>query len=405
MSLRYSAPVIRRRRRPVRAALVVVLLSVVAAACSQGAVSPDQSLSFGIGFRGGPQRTGVVDGAGPSHPSEQWSIDTGAHVTSSPVPLEDGVVVLGGDGTLRRVDIDGSREWGRHIGPAEATPVVIGDVALEPSSSGSLLAVSLNDGEVIWKQDLGGPVRSSPLVSGSHLIVAVDDQVVIVDISDGTVLDRFPLGASTGSSPALSDRTVVIGDSDNEVIGLDRTHGSRLWAHDFGPSPEDVYRVADGVVATPAIAKGVVYVGSVNGRMAALAVPDGSVKWQVTLDGPVYASAAVGDAVFVTTAAGDAVGLDPETGQEVWATNLGGASYSSPTLASQELLVTTEAGIVFGLDPVDGAIMWQARVGVNGDYMASTPTLVSGVVVVGSNDGRVVALGDDGAGVGSATDR
>ncbi len=377
-----------------------LLVLVALVGCGQQEVTPDQNLSTGIGFRGGPDRTGVIDGSGPTNPIEQWSVQTGGHVTSSPVPLEDGVVVVGGDGALRRIDIDGTVEWSHPLGAAEATPVVIGDVVMEPNSSGSLVAESLNDGDVIWEQALGGSVRSSPLVANSQVVVGVDDQVVVVDVSDGAVLERFSLGATTGSSPALFDNTVLIGDADNQVVALNTTDGSTRWSHDFGPTPNDVFRVADGVVATPAIADGLVYVGSVNAELAALQASDGSVKWEITLDGPVYSSAAVGDAVFVTTAAGSAVALDPETGHEVWTTHLGEASYASPTLAGDQLIVTTEAGVAFGLDPVDGAVIWQETVGVSGDYMASTPTLVSGLVVVGSNDGRVVGLGDSGGGSG-----
>lgn len=387
----------RAGRRQIHAlAATLAVLALAASACSQRAVAPDQNLSTGVGFRGGPDRAGVIEGSGPAHPKVQWSIDTGGHVISSPIPLEDGIVVVGGDGSLRRIDLDGTQQWSRQIGASEATPVIVGDVVLEPDSSGSLFAVSVNDGEVIWKKALGGSVRSSPLVANGRLIDGVDDELVTVDISDGSVVDRFPLGASTGSSPALADGVAVIGDADNQVIALDSTHGSKIWFHDFGhPSmPDTFFKVAEGVVATPAILDGVAYVGSVNGRMGALDISDGTVVWEVSLDGPIYSSAAVADAVFVTTAAGTAYALDPETGTEIWETPLGDASYASPLLATDLVVVTSEAGIVFGLDPVDGAVMWQVSIGNKGDYMASTPTLVSGLVVAGSNTGRVVGLGD-----------
>ncbi|MGA7272771.1 MAG: PQQ-binding-like beta-propeller repeat protein, partial [Acidimicrobiia bacterium] len=233
-------------------AATLAVLALAAPACSQRAVAPDQNLNTGIGFRGGPDRAGVIEGSGPAQPKVQWSIDAGGHVISSPIPLADGIVVVGGDGSLRRIDLDGTQQWSRQIGASEATPVVVGDVVLEPDSSGSLFAVSVNDGEVIWKKALGGSVRSSPLVANGQLIDGVDDEVLTVDISDGSVVHRFPLGASTGSSPALSEGAIVIGDADNQVVALDIANGSKLWFHDFGhPSmPQTFFRVADGVVAT-----------------------------------------------------------------------------------------------------------------------------------------------------------
>lgn len=71
-----------------------------------------------VGFRGGPDRLGVLPGSMDIQPVEAWSFDTGNHVISSPVPLERGIVVVGGDGVLRRVDSEGSSEWTFDLGEA-----------------------------------------------------------------------------------------------------------------------------------------------------------------------------------------------------------------------------------------------------------------------------------------------
>ena len=398
---------------------------VLLASCGPGAATtqPVDITGNGLvtGFRGGPDRLGVASGSVASPPSEAWSIDTGDHVIPSPVPVARDVVVVGFDGTLRRVDGTGRSTWEFDLGSAEATPVVAGDVVVAMASSGRLVAVAFTGGGLAWEIDLGARGRSSPTVVGSMVVVGVDTEVVALDVTTGAVRWRADLGAATGSSPAVAtppattvpaspaaptgtaspagssvarSGIVVIGTADNEVVGLSLADGSRRWSVDLGPAPDGTFIVASGVVSAPALAEETAYVGSTTGRVVALDVSTGAERWRVDVGAPVYASVAVGDeVVHLTTAAGSAMALDRRSGNIVWEVAIGKPSYSSPLLATDGLVVTTEEGIIAGLDPAGGGVLWEVVIGRDGDYMASSPAITdAGVLVVGSNDGRIVAL-------------
>ena len=387
--------------RPVVRVGLAMALVLGAAGCGQDEAAPPEVELDGpvVGFRGGPDRQGVVDVAIGGVPEEVWAVATGDHVISSPVAVGEDVVAVGDDGLLRRIGSAGTVAWEFDLGAAEATPVVVGDAVAAIASSGRLVLVSLSAGALVWEVDLGAGGRSSPTVVDGAVVVGVDQALVGLDADTGVERWRAPLDAPTGSSPAVpadddTAGTVVVGTGDNEVVGVALPSGERSWAIDLGPKPAGLFTVASGVVSAPAISDGVAYVGSTTGRVVALEVASGEVVWDVDLGAPVYASAALGDGVVhLTTALGSAVTLDRDSGEVRWEAPLGQPSYASPLLTADTLVVTTEEGLVFGLDPADGAELWRLPIGLDGDFMASTPTITdSGTVVVGSNDGRIVGI-------------
>ena len=79
---------------------------------------------------------------------------------------------------------------------------------------------------------------------------------VIVNVSlnaqDGSFVWSFATGSDVASSPAVANGILVVGSYDGKVYALDSTTGDCLWS----------YATGDMVVSSPAIAGGNVYVGS-----------------------------------------------------------------------------------------------------------------------------------------------
>ena len=59
-------------------------------------------------------------------------------------------------------------------------------------------------------------------------------------------------GGKVDSSPAIANGIVYVGSEDKQVYALNATIGDRLWS----------YATGDMVVSSPAVVDGVVYVGS-----------------------------------------------------------------------------------------------------------------------------------------------
>ena len=109
------------------------------------------------------------------------------------------------------------------------------------------------------------------------------------------------------------------------------------------------------VNSSPAVANGVVYIGS--------------------LDNNVYA-------------------LNATTGAKLWNFTTGGAVYSSPAVANGVVYVGSDDNDVYAVNAATGAELWSFA---TGGSVQSSPSVANGVVYVGSNDNNVYAFGLSGA--------
>ena len=88
------------------------------------------------------------------------------------------------------------------------------------------------------------------------------------------------------------------------------------------------------VEGSPAVAGGVVYVGSNDGKVYALDAFGGSPLWNFTTGGPVSSSLAIfKDTVFVSSNDRKLYALDAQTGNIVWNYTVGSA-LSSPSVSN-----------------------------------------------------------------------
>ncbi len=156
------------------------------------------------------------------------------------------------------------------------------------------------------------------------------------------------------------------------------------------------------VDSSPAIAGGVVYVGSNDGRLYAFDLATGVARWSRDLGAPVNSSPAVaGGRVFVQTRAGVLYALGTETGAVAWRVPTGrilplpwghesGDYYtSSAAIANGMVIFGAGDGGVYALDAATGTRKWRAE---TGGRIRGTPAVSGGAVFVGAYDGRVYAF-------------
>ena len=103
-------------------------------------------------------------------------------------------------------------------------------------------------------------------------------------------------------------------------------------------------------VSSLAIADGVVYVGSKDGRLYALDAETGQEKWRFKTDGQVYSSPAVaGGMVYIGSLDGRLYALDAETGQEKWSFKTGSPVPSSPAVAGGVVYFVDKEGYIYAV--------------------------------------------------------
>ncbi|GAB6186867.1 hypothetical protein JCM17478_23690 [Thermopirellula anaerolimosa] len=193
-------------------------------------------------------------------------------------------------------------------------PPVVGDLAFVAGCDGKLHAIELETGKERIACDLDGPTGCTPAVRGAELYVGTESGFFFgIDWQAGRRLWQFPPenpADAFRSSAAVCGPYVVVGCRDRQIYCFNTTAGDTVWKF-----TTKRYVDASPVIVRPQdgdLARAVVVVGSLDGRLHGLGLQDGSAKWELDLGGAVSASAAVvGERIFAATEEGDLYCLMP----------------------------------------------------------------------------------------------
>jgi outer membrane protein assembly factor BamB len=191
------------------------------------------------------------------------------------------------------------------------------------------------------------------------------------------------------SSPAVANGVMYVGSVEGVVYALNASTGAKLWSFATGGEVE----------SSPAIANGVVYVGSDDGNVYALNASSGAKLWSVDINTNFPPSAfkmpsspAVLNGVVYVGAGNNVCALNAGTGAKLWSVT-NGDEYSSPAVVNEVVYIGSIDGNVYALNASTGAKLWSFDTGSAGEEgIFSSPAVANGVVYVGSNNGTVYAL-------------
>jgi outer membrane protein assembly factor BamB len=188
------------------------------------------------------------------------------------------------------------------------------------------------------------------------------------------------------------------------------THGD-LWALDSFGKPAFRF-VADAAIEAPPtldVARGELYVASVDGHVNALDARTGEKRWQGAVDESIsQAGLLSADALYVVTDLDTVVALDRKNGSVLWRyrrqerpEGFAIVGHAGLALAERRLLAAFGDGVVAALDPSDGRVIWELdtsldvpEVDVTQRYLDvdTTPVVVDGVAYVASFSGGLYGI-------------
>ena len=171
------------------------------------------------------------------------------------------------------------------------------------------------------------------------------------------------------------------------VLGAGNASGLKLeWG----------FATSNNVDSSPAVANGVVFVGSDDGNLYALNASTGAKLWSFATGSSVYSSPAIADGVvYVGSDDFNVYALNASTGAKLWSFATGFYVDSSPAVANGVVYVGSWDSNVYALNASTGANLWSF---VTNGYVESSPAVANGVVYVASSDSNVYAFGLAGAG-------
>lgn len=244
-----------------------------------------------------------------------------------------------------------------------STPVISGDTVVFGAYNGHVYALKLADGTEIWDYSTGASIVGGVAVSGDVTLPA----------------------ACAGSSGG-SGKLVVVGNSDGNLYALNFAGDAaakttkKCWQHHTG----------DRIWSTPALDNGVAYVTSLDRKVYAWKLDDGSSVWtNKSSDGAIAASPAIGDGrLYVGSFDKHEYALDEATGNQVWRSPmLQNWVWARADISGGRVYTGTLDGTVYALDSSNGQVVWSRKLGKNA--VRSGPIIAQGVLVAANRDGVV----------------
>ncbi len=163
-----------------------------------------------------------------------------------------------------------------------------------------------------------------------------------------------------------------------------------LWKEDTGAGDGGQW-----LALTPAVGNETVFTADHRGRVAALKLADGRVRFEADTGLPVSAGPGVGGGhLLLGTSEGQVVALSRETGEQRWRAAVSSEVLAPPVVAEGVVVVHAADDAVFALAEDSGKPLWSygksiSRLTLRG---VAPPKIVDTAVLIGFADGRMAAL-------------
>lgn len=199
--------------------------------------------------------------------------------------------------------------------------------------------------DIGWKVAVGGEPEPEPLIGGPVLVPDPDLPIVMVGSEDGNFyafdaeeggdpLWTFPTGGSIWSTPVVKDGIVYFGSHDGYLYALAVGDGSEKWK----------FKTGGTVSGRPLLFKDMVVVGSFDKKLYGIDANDGTLRWSVEADNWFWAGPVADErSIFAPNMDGNIYAVNGE-GELLWKYDLGSAIVSRPALVSGALVAAGKNG-------------------------------------------------------------
>jgi outer membrane protein assembly factor BamB len=233
-------------------------------------------------------------------------------------------------------------------------------------------------------------IEFPPVLAAGRLFLGTNHGLVLaVEARTGRIAWHRQFAGCVAASPAVGKGIVYIGFMDpppcrgtapSFLAALDARTGTVLW------------RFRAGVIESPPLlAQGRVYFGSWDHRIYALDARTGRLEWSFATGDRVKGGVAfAGGAIFVGSYDGYLYALDARNGRLRWTAGGGrlGGLYATPSVAHGRVFVSSTNGRVYAFS-LSGHELWSMQ---TGSYIYSPAALVGVAAYVGSYDHRLYSL-------------
>jgi outer membrane protein assembly factor BamB len=251
--------------------------------------------------------------------------------------------------------------------------------------AGEVIALSAVDGKEVWRKQIKGEISSVPQSNGQVVAVqTMNGKLFVLDAKSGADMWFFenppPVLTLRGSAaPLVLETAIYAGFANGRLMAFNPSNGLILWEQRMAlpKGRSELDRMVD-IHASPLLKDGILYVGTYQGRIAAVARGTGGSVWGI--DGSTSETvAASDDKLFVSQSDGRVAAYSLTSGEQLWQNDkllrrrLGG-----PQVFGDYVAVVDFEGYMHVLDQATGELAARDRVdrgGVRAPMLTDGQTL------------------------------
>ncbi len=298
--------------------------------------------------------------------------------------------------------------WRTNVGSSGIfifSPAVSGNAVYAAARDGSVTRLDAATGNVVWKVSAGAQLSGGVGTDGKLVAVGTDKgELIVLDAEKGTLRWRARVSSEVLAAPRIAGGTVLARTADSRIFAFDAADGKRKWVYQRAASSL-IIRSPAGIT----VHEGYVFAGFSGGKMVALQLETGALRWEVSVSQPKGATelervsdlsgdpAVAGREVCAASYQGRAACYDWTNGHQVWAREM--STLNGMSVDARYAYVADEKGAVHSLDRTNGRSVWKQDRLANRELTLALA--VGGEVVFGDLQGYVHFVArDSGAFIG-----
>ncbi len=320
-----------------------------------------------------------------------WEFKTGEFLKSS-VVVSNGLAFVGADtGTIFAISVeDGKEKWNykTNLG-IDAPPLVHNEIVFVGSTDGFLYALRAKDGKILWKYETNGEIMGAPneairpkskdsvIVVGSY-----DNFVHCVRAKTGKLIWKFETQNYVNGVPTIyENKYVVFGGCDSVLYVVGLEDGKLIRS----------VEVEAPIAASVSISDGVGYVGNMDRAVMAFDIESGDIIWNYRHKNfPYFSSPAITqEKVLIGGRDKGLHCINRISGKQQWRFSARGRIDSSPVVAGDKVIFGSMDGKIYILSLQDGKEITSYEIG---EAISSTPAIINDRILVSCEDGNVYSF-------------
>jgi outer membrane protein assembly factor BamB len=311
------------------------------------------AIGSGVGISAGVGFVGTLDGRviafDLADGQQKWQAKASSEVLAIPQSNGEVVITQAIDGRVFAFALKDGRQLWTYDHPvpvlslrSNASPLILGDVAIVAFDNGQLLSFDCSSGQLRWSARVGQPqgktelerlvdVDSAPIELGPY-IYGAGYNTRLVAIAKGTGRIAWAQDVSTSENMAGADNRILISDANSHVKAFDALNGTLLWEN------KTLHRRG---LSAPAVFGEMVVVVDREGYLHGLSLQDGTLVARNRIgENPIFAQPlAIDDKLFLLNKDGVLMAYETE------ATDSNSSFWDMPSNRQKGAISTKPTGV------------------------------------------------------------